>query len=201
MGDGLVGQDRAGLLVDLQRGRALGAVDEEVVAHGGENYPLPVSPAESEDWKKRLKALGIGRKRGKKKEEDFLRKVKRGAPTFARWKAGAAAKTSPLYYSKKIFSEFSTETCAIKRRRARHRCARRFDHRLRRGEEPPGCGARRSRRGRDAHEAPARRARGPQVAGGAPVAGAVRALRRRRRPRRPARPDVDQGRVRRGRRA
>ncbi|HEY3348854.1 MAG TPA: YraN family protein [Thermoanaerobaculia bacterium] len=39
-----------------------------------------MSPAESEDWKKRLKALGIGRKRGKKKErgdEDFLRKVKR----------------------------------------------------------------------------------------------------------------------------
>jgi putative endonuclease len=39
-----------------------------------------VSPAESEDWKKRLKALGIGRKRGKNKEnkeEDLLRKVKR----------------------------------------------------------------------------------------------------------------------------
>jgi len=37
-----------------------------------------MSPAESEDWKKRLKALGISRKRGKKKkEEDLLRKVKR----------------------------------------------------------------------------------------------------------------------------
>ena len=32
---------------------------------------------ESEDWKKRLKALGIVRKRGKRKEEDSLRKVKR----------------------------------------------------------------------------------------------------------------------------
>lgn len=39
-----------------------------------------MSPDESADWKKRLKALGISRKRGKrgeKKEEDLLRKVKR----------------------------------------------------------------------------------------------------------------------------
>ncbi|MEO8054238.1 MAG: YraN family protein [Acidobacteriota bacterium] len=39
-----------------------------------------MSPDESEDWKKRLKALGIARKRrrrGEKTEEDLLRKVKR----------------------------------------------------------------------------------------------------------------------------
>jgi putative endonuclease len=51
-------------------------VDEDVVAHGEENYPLPVSPDESGDWKRRLKALGISRKR-KNKKEDLLRKVKR----------------------------------------------------------------------------------------------------------------------------
>jgi putative endonuclease len=38
-----------------------------------------VSPDESGDWKKRLKALGIARKRKKKeKKEDLLGKVKRG---------------------------------------------------------------------------------------------------------------------------
>jgi len=46
--------------------------------------------SEDEDWKKRLKALGIARKRGKKKEkeEDFLRKVKRGAPDLRKVESG-----------------------------------------------------------------------------------------------------------------
>jgi putative endonuclease len=49
-----------------------------------------VSPDESADWKKRLKALGIARKRGKKKEkeEDLLRKVKRGAPDLRKVESG-----------------------------------------------------------------------------------------------------------------
>lgn len=37
-----------------------------------------MNSSENEDWKKRLKALGIVRKRGKKREEDLLRKGKRG---------------------------------------------------------------------------------------------------------------------------
>jgi putative endonuclease len=62
-------------------------VDEDVIAHGGKNYPLRVKSAEGEDWKKRLKALGIVRKRKPKKEllrkkeggkEEELRKVKSG---------------------------------------------------------------------------------------------------------------------------
>jgi putative endonuclease len=47
-----------------------------------------VSPDESDDWKKRLKALGIARKRGKKKEEDLLRKVKRGGPDLRKVESG-----------------------------------------------------------------------------------------------------------------
>lgn len=43
---------------------------------------------ENEDWKKRLKALGIVRKRGKKREEDFLRKVKRGGPDLQKVESG-----------------------------------------------------------------------------------------------------------------
>jgi putative endonuclease len=47
-----------------------------MVAHGGANYPPKVNSPEKEDWKKRLKELGITRKRKKrpKKDEDFLRK-------------------------------------------------------------------------------------------------------------------------------
>jgi putative endonuclease len=45
------------------------------------NYPPKVKSPEEEDWKKRLKVLGIVRKRrpkGEKKREDSLRKVKSG---------------------------------------------------------------------------------------------------------------------------
>ncbi|HQQ78077.1 MAG TPA: YraN family protein [Thermoanaerobaculia bacterium] len=52
-----------------------------------------MSPAESEDWKERLKALGIGRKRGKKKEkrEDFLGKEEGGLPAAASGAPGSEA--------------------------------------------------------------------------------------------------------------
>jgi putative endonuclease len=63
-------------------------VDEDGVAHGEENYPLPVSPDESGDWKKRLKALGIVRKRGKKKEEDLPGKGKRGGADLRKVESG-----------------------------------------------------------------------------------------------------------------
>jgi putative endonuclease len=43
---------------------------------------------ENEDWKKRLKALGIARKRGRKKEEDLLGKVKRGGPDLRKVECG-----------------------------------------------------------------------------------------------------------------
>jgi putative endonuclease len=43
---------------------------------------------ESEDWKKRLKALGIARKRGKRKEEDSLGKVKRGGADLRKVDSG-----------------------------------------------------------------------------------------------------------------
>jgi putative endonuclease len=55
---------------------------------GAENYPPNVKSEEGEDWKKRLKALGISRKRGKRKEEDLLRKVKRGGPDLQRVESG-----------------------------------------------------------------------------------------------------------------
>jgi putative endonuclease len=41
-----------------------------------------------EDWKKRLKTLGIARKRGKRKEEDLLRKVKRGGSDLRKVESG-----------------------------------------------------------------------------------------------------------------
>ena len=51
-----------------------------MVTHGEPNYPPFVNSPEGEDWKKRLKALGIVRKRKTKNEkEKDLRKVKRGA--------------------------------------------------------------------------------------------------------------------------
>ncbi len=77
-----------------------------MVAHGGGNYPLPVSPDESADWKKRLKALGIVRKRkkrGEKKEqeEDFLKKEE-GKGDLRKVESGRRkARISPLSYSKK----------------------------------------------------------------------------------------------------
>ena len=51
-----------------------------MVTHGEPNYPPFVNSPEGEDWKKRLKALGIVRKRKTRdKKEKDLRKVKRGA--------------------------------------------------------------------------------------------------------------------------
>ena len=48
-----------------------------------------MNSSENEDWKKRLKALGIARKRGKKKkEEDLLRKGKRGGADLRKVECG-----------------------------------------------------------------------------------------------------------------
>ncbi len=55
-----------------------------------------MSPDETTDWKKRLKTLGIARKRGKKKEKNLLGKVKRDPRKVESGREGEALASSHL---------------------------------------------------------------------------------------------------------